>query len=104
MRADPICRHIERSRRLWAEYVAVCHSAEPKLGTAEHAQWEDEQERTRNLWAEAFKRMVATTPRTVAGAVALIGRFLATESDVLAREHDAILAILRTLRRFLKRL
>ena len=48
--------------------------------------------------------MVSTTPRTASGAVKLIDAFLATGSDALGEIDDSTIALLKALRRFLKRL
>ena len=84
--SDPVLSRIERSRALFAKFEGTRDDDAGELAYFE--------------WLPAFHKMIATTPQTAVGAVALIDAFLETEDD---NPHDRKVALLRTLRRFLKR-
>ena len=83
--SDPVLSRIERSRALFAKFEGTRDDDAGELAYYE--------------WLPAFEKMIATTPQTTVGAVALIDAFLETED---CQSAPPVIPLLNTLRRFLE--
>jgi hypothetical protein len=85
--SDPIIAKIKKCKISWAEFGAVAArepvdaNGEPAWGTPGYQRWKDENQVVAAKWGDEFMDMLATTPTTPGGAIAMIDCFLEHEEE-----------------------
>jgi hypothetical protein len=95
---DPALALAAQCRHLYAEFGAT-NLRQPPFRSAE---WEADEATACDAWYASFETMVATQPKTSAGAVAMLDAALESDGEHLDMAEPGIATLLRSLRQFLR--
>ena len=93
--SDPILAKVEKCTAAWEALSASSQRQPLPLYCPEHDKWERQHDEVAGAWRDAWCELLATSPTTRQGAIALIDAFMFCQGEVDRREYSQLLARLK---------
>ena len=93
--SDPILAKVEKCTAGWEALSASSQCQPLPLYSPEQDKWERQHDEVTDAWRDALCDLLATSPTTRRGAIALIDAFLLCQGKVDRREYSQLLAQLK---------